>query len=170
MDNVQNCDSYINIPSSQTYRSYFLWEKSFRYPLDMKIDSQVLVWTLSKNKSLPLSRLGPRSSLLWSTEKSPHTKMWCRICIQYYSHTHCSLTCSCYCNCRHREKRRELGLQRHVFYFSPTSPILQPISVLMRSEAWTVFARYDAVVVGYTTTRGTDVCVSLFTLCCPVCR
>jgi hypothetical protein len=22
MDNVQNCDSYINIPSSQTYRSY----------------------------------------------------------------------------------------------------------------------------------------------------
>jgi hypothetical protein len=23
MDNVQNCDSYINIPSSQTYRSYF---------------------------------------------------------------------------------------------------------------------------------------------------
>jgi tRNA C32,U32 (ribose-2'-O)-methylase TrmJ len=24
MDNVQNCDSYINIPSSQTYRSYSL--------------------------------------------------------------------------------------------------------------------------------------------------
>jgi hypothetical protein len=23
MDNVQNCDSYINIPSSQTYRTYF---------------------------------------------------------------------------------------------------------------------------------------------------
>jgi hypothetical protein len=22
MDNVQNCDSYINIPSSQTYKSY----------------------------------------------------------------------------------------------------------------------------------------------------
>jgi hypothetical protein len=22
MDNVQNCDSYINIPSSQTYESY----------------------------------------------------------------------------------------------------------------------------------------------------
>jgi hypothetical protein len=22
MDNIQNCDSYINIPSSQTYRSY----------------------------------------------------------------------------------------------------------------------------------------------------
>jgi hypothetical protein len=24
MDNVQNCDSYINVPSSQTYRSYFI--------------------------------------------------------------------------------------------------------------------------------------------------
>jgi hypothetical protein len=24
MDNVQNCDSYINIPSSQTYRSYLV--------------------------------------------------------------------------------------------------------------------------------------------------
>jgi hypothetical protein len=23
MDNAQNCDSYINIPSSQTYRSFF---------------------------------------------------------------------------------------------------------------------------------------------------
>jgi hypothetical protein len=23
MDNVQNCDSYINIPSPQTYRSYY---------------------------------------------------------------------------------------------------------------------------------------------------
>jgi hypothetical protein len=23
MDNVQNCDSYINIPSSQTYRQHF---------------------------------------------------------------------------------------------------------------------------------------------------
>jgi hypothetical protein len=23
MENVQNCDSYINIPSPQTYRSYF---------------------------------------------------------------------------------------------------------------------------------------------------
>jgi hypothetical protein len=25
MDNVQNCDSYINIPSSQTYRYYLRW-------------------------------------------------------------------------------------------------------------------------------------------------
>jgi hypothetical protein len=25
MDNVQNCDSYINIPSSQTYRSYIVF-------------------------------------------------------------------------------------------------------------------------------------------------
>jgi hypothetical protein len=24
MDNVQNCDSYINMPSSQTYRSHLL--------------------------------------------------------------------------------------------------------------------------------------------------
>jgi hypothetical protein len=24
MDNDQNCDSYINIPLSQTYRSYFI--------------------------------------------------------------------------------------------------------------------------------------------------
>jgi hypothetical protein len=24
MDNIQNCDSYINIPSSQTYRAYVL--------------------------------------------------------------------------------------------------------------------------------------------------
>jgi hypothetical protein len=24
MDNVQNCDSYINIPSSHTYKSYIL--------------------------------------------------------------------------------------------------------------------------------------------------
>jgi hypothetical protein len=23
MDNIQNCDSYINIPSPQTYRSHF---------------------------------------------------------------------------------------------------------------------------------------------------
>jgi hypothetical protein len=26
MDNVQNCQSYINIPSSQTYREYYLVE------------------------------------------------------------------------------------------------------------------------------------------------
>jgi hypothetical protein len=25
MDNVQNCDSYIIIPPSQTYRSHYLW-------------------------------------------------------------------------------------------------------------------------------------------------
>jgi hypothetical protein len=27
MDNVQNCNTYINIPLSQTYRFYLLWER-----------------------------------------------------------------------------------------------------------------------------------------------
>jgi hypothetical protein len=32
MDNVQNCDSYINIPLSQTYRSYIAY-KVFNYQM-----------------------------------------------------------------------------------------------------------------------------------------
>jgi hypothetical protein len=36
------------------------------------------------------------------------------------------------------------------------------------SKAWTVFARSNTGVVGSNPTRGMDVCVSLFCLCCPV--
>jgi hypothetical protein len=31
MDNAQNCDSHINIPLSQTYRSYFWNLSSLKY-------------------------------------------------------------------------------------------------------------------------------------------
>jgi hypothetical protein len=31
MDNMQGCDSYINIPSSQTYRSYSTFELGFLF-------------------------------------------------------------------------------------------------------------------------------------------
>jgi hypothetical protein len=36
MDNVQNCDSYINIPSSQTYRSYLSMELIYTSKLVLK--------------------------------------------------------------------------------------------------------------------------------------
>jgi hypothetical protein len=37
-----------------------------------------------------------------------------------------------------------------------------PITAAARSEAWTVFARSDAGIVGSNPTRGMDVCVRLF--------
>jgi hypothetical protein len=37
MDNVQNCDSYINIPSSQTYRSF--WGLQFFLKFIIIVDS-----------------------------------------------------------------------------------------------------------------------------------
>jgi hypothetical protein len=44
------------------------------------------------------------------------------------------------------------------------------ITVAERSKARTVFARSNTGIVGSNPTRGMDVCVRLFCLCCSVCR
>jgi hypothetical protein len=40
MDNVQNCDSYVNIPSSQTYRPYEYLRKFSLVPLRKDMDQE----------------------------------------------------------------------------------------------------------------------------------
>jgi hypothetical protein len=45
-----------------------------------------------------------------------------------------------------------------------------PITETAGSEAWTVFAYSNTGVVGSNHTRGMDVTLGLFCLCCPVCR
>jgi hypothetical protein len=44
MDNVQNCDSYINIPSSQTYRSYLKHNKINNYILGNYFTFSNIFW------------------------------------------------------------------------------------------------------------------------------
>jgi hypothetical protein len=43
--------------------------------------------------------------------------------------------------------------------------IQQPITVVARSRAWTVFARWNAWIVSSNPTRGMDVCIRLFCVC-----
>jgi hypothetical protein len=46
-----------------------------------------------------------------------------------------------------------------------------PITVAMRSKAWTVFARSNAGIMGSNPIQGMDVCLCVYSvLCCPVCR
>jgi hypothetical protein len=45
----------------------------------------------------------------------------------------------------------------------------RPITVAARSEAWTVFARLGAGIVGSNPTQGMDVCVRLFCVCVVLC-
>jgi hypothetical protein len=45
-----------------------------------------------------------------------------------------------------------------------------PITVAARSKAWTVFSRSNAGIMSSNPTRGMDVCMRLFCLCCFVCR
>jgi hypothetical protein len=44
-----------------------------------------------------------------------------------------------------------------------------PITVAALPEAWNVFARSNTGVVGSNSTRGMDVCVSLFCVCAVLC-
>jgi hypothetical protein len=44
-----------------------------------------------------------------------------------------------------------------------------PITVIVRSKAWTVFARSNAGFVGRNPTQGMDVCLSLFCVCVVSC-
>jgi hypothetical protein len=45
-----------------------------------------------------------------------------------------------------------------------------PITVAARSKPWTAFGHSNAGIVCSNPTRGMDVCVRLFCVCCPVCR
>jgi hypothetical protein len=48
---------------------------------------------------------------------------------------------------------------------------VQPITVVGRSKAWTVFARSNTGILGSNPTRGMGVCVRLFCVCVvPLCR
>jgi hypothetical protein len=49
MDNVQNCDSYINIPSSQTYRSYIKGRKQERNSNAFSLLTWIL-WNIDNKK------------------------------------------------------------------------------------------------------------------------
>jgi hypothetical protein len=48
-------------------------------------------------------------------------------------------------------------------------PVLLPITVAARSQAWTIFARSNAVIVGSNPIRGLDVYVCLFCVCVVPC-
>jgi hypothetical protein len=55
MDNVQNCDSYIHVPPSQTYRTYFfacvVIQATFSLPYqdtDVKYSWRALPWLMGQ--------------------------------------------------------------------------------------------------------------------------
>jgi hypothetical protein len=48
-------------------------------------------------------------------------------------------------------------------------PASQPITVAARSKAWTVFARWNAGIVGSNPNQSMDVCVHLFSVCIVLC-
>jgi hypothetical protein len=63
---------------------------------------------------------------------------------------------------------RQSELKNCFFFYFYTA--ITPIRVAARSKAGTVFTRPNTGVVGSNLTRGMDVCVHLFCLCCCVCR
>jgi hypothetical protein len=67
-------------------------------------------------------------------------------------------------NRNHRSQSREnLRSKKMILLHSP-------ITVAALSKAWTAFARVNGGIVGSNPTRGMDVYVRLFCLCCSVCR
>jgi hypothetical protein len=53
MDNVQNCDSYITVPSSQTYRSYFTWEWHWKlYCVLASLNFEAEFWKASSHSAI----------------------------------------------------------------------------------------------------------------------
>jgi hypothetical protein len=62
MDDVQNCDSYINIPSSQTYRSY-LPKMTETFHIVSRIE--VAITLLIRELPSVYTPLKPISSLKW---------------------------------------------------------------------------------------------------------
>jgi hypothetical protein len=59
-----------------------------------------------------------------------------------------------------------------MIFFSSDKPLrdVTPITGAVRSKAWTVFTHSNTGILGSNPTRGMDVYVRLFCLCCPVCR
>jgi hypothetical protein len=52
MDNIQICDSYVNVPSSQTFRTYqkLAMTKSFFDSLTSRLSPQILIYNVSKGQ------------------------------------------------------------------------------------------------------------------------
>jgi hypothetical protein len=65
-------------------------------------------------------------------------------------------------------KRNSMALVRERTILTERPPLVGEVAT--RAKARTVFARSYAGVVGSSSTRGMNVCVRLFRLCCPVHR
>jgi hypothetical protein len=83
--------------------------------------------------------------------------------LDYILHTVSGRVCAYFW---HKSNWQESDLRNNLRLYAMT----WLITVAGRSKAWTVFARSNAGIVGSNPTQGMDVCVRLFSVCCPASR